>query len=79
MTDKDYIDEAQQEAQLRYGKELTPEELADTFLGHDFEARIHHLKNLKQADEYTVKDAAKRHAYERQLRNMHERLRKVDR
>jgi hypothetical protein len=78
--DRDFIDEAQQEADLRFGKELSADELAMEFAKHDFETRIHHLKTMRDdASELTIEQGAKRHTYERALRNMHDRLRKVDR
>ena len=79
MTD-DFIIELQRESQLRFGKELSPSEVASEFQKHDFEARIQHLKNLKTADSFaTPREAAARHVYERELRSTHERLRKIDR
>jgi hypothetical protein len=76
----DFIDEMQIEAKLRFGKELSPEEVAEKFALHGFDARIHHLKNLKTSDSFsTPREAAKRYVYERQLRGVHERLRKIDR
>lgn len=76
----DFIDEMQKEAKLRFGKELSPVEVAEKFAGHDFEARIFHLKNLKTGDAYsTPRDAAKRHVFERALRGVHEKLRAIDR
>ena len=77
--DKDYIEEAQSEAQLRFGRILSPDELADKFKGHDLEARVYHLKTLKMPDVMTVKEAADRYSYTSALNNVHERLRKVDR
>ena len=79
MTD-DFIDEMQIEAKLRFGKELSPNEVAEKFREHDFEARIHHLKNLKTADSFdTPREAANRHVFERALRITHDRLSKIDR
>lgn len=75
----DYIDEAQQEALLRFGRELSPQELAEKFIGHDLEARIHHLKNLSTSDQLTIDQGARRMEYESALRSMHEAARKVDR
>jgi hypothetical protein len=76
----DFIEEMQTEAKLRFGKELSPAEVATEFAKHDFEARIHHLKTLNTADSYsTPRDAAKRHVYERALQNTHEKLRRIDR
>lgn len=75
----DFIEEMQAEAKLRFGKELSPAECAQKFAGHKLDDRIFHLKNLKTADSMHINEAAKRHAFERALRNMHERLRRVDR
>ena len=78
--DRDYIEEAQHEAQLRFGRELSPTELAEKFVGHDFEARVYHLKNLKSGDdELSVGEAAMRMRYEGTLHRAHQLLRKVDR
>jgi hypothetical protein len=76
----DYIDEMQTEAKLRFGKTLSPSEVAAEFQKHDFEARIVHLKNLKAADSFgTPREAAARHVFERALRSTHDRLRRIDR
>lgn len=76
----DFIEEMQTEAKLRFGKELSASEVANEFAKHDFEARIHHLKNLKAADSFgTVREAANRHVFERALRSTHDNLRKIDR
>lgn len=76
----DFIEEMQIEAKLRFGKTLSPSEVANEFTKHDFEARIHHLKTLKSADSYaTPREAAARHVYERVLRSTHDRLSKIDR
>ncbi len=50
----DFIEEMQTEAKLRFGKELSPSEVANEFTKHDFEARIEHLKNLKTADSFVT-------------------------
>jgi len=76
----DFIEEMQREAKLRFGKELSPSEVADEFTKHDFEARIQHLKNLKTADSFeTVREATRRHVFERELRATHDRLKRIDR
>jgi len=75
----DYVEEAQAEAKLRFGKELSPQELAANFLGHDFETRIQHLKNLKTPDAMSLNEASKRYQYEAALRRAHEMARKVNR
>ena len=76
----DFISELQTEAKLRFGKELSPSEVANEFTKHDFEARIQHLKNLKTADSFgTAREAAKRYVFERALRSTHDRLHRIDR
>jgi hypothetical protein len=77
--DRDFIEEMQSEAQLRFGRDLTPEEVGTKFAGHDLEARVFHLKRLSTPDELSVAEAAKRLQYTRALHTTHERLRKVDR
>lgn len=79
MADHDFIEEMQEEAQLRFGKELTPEECALKFAGHDLEGRVYHLKNLKTDDLTSIRDAAKRLSYVRALNQTHEKLRRVGR
>ena len=80
---KDFIEEAQQEAKLRFGRELSSQELGRKFMGHDFEARIFHLKNPESNDEPIslgdAMSAAKRLAFERSLHDVHNRLRKINR
>lgn len=76
--DDDFIDEMQKEAVLRFGKELSPDEVADAFALHDFDTRIHHLKNLK-TDDTDLLSAANRLRYERALKDVHHRLRRIDR
>jgi hypothetical protein len=77
---EDFIEEMQTEAKLRFGKTLSPSEVAAEFSKHDFEARIQHLKNLKTAESYgTPRQAAARHVYERALRSTHDRLKSISR
>jgi hypothetical protein len=76
---RDYIEEAQQEARLRFGHDLSPAELAEQFGGHDLEARVFHLKNLKNDGELSPREAARRMGYERALKNTHEMLRRAGR
>ena len=76
----DFIDEMQTEAKLRFGKTLSPDEVAGEFAKHGFEARIQYLKNLKNGDNFdTPREAAARHVFERALRSTHDRLRRIDR
>lgn len=76
---KDYIEEAQVEAKLRFGRELSPAEIAGDFAQHNFDARINHLKTLKTDGALDLREAAKRLTYERALLDTHHRLRKIDR
>jgi hypothetical protein len=76
---RDFIDEMQAEAVLRFGAELTPEEAGKRFAGHSQEERIFHLKNLQSDGDLTVDEAAKRYSYEKALRRTHTILSKVGR
>ena len=77
---EDFIERMQIEAKLRFGKTLSPSEVSSEFQKHDFESRIQHLASLKTADSFsTPREAAARHVFERELRGVHERLRKIDR
>ena len=75
----DFIDEMQAEAQLRFGKELTPSECAEKFMGHDMDARIFHLKRISNDGELSVAEAARRHEITTALKRTHEMLRKAGR
>jgi hypothetical protein len=71
----DFIEEMQTEAKLRFGKELSPAEVATEFAKHGFEARIHHLKQLDTGDAYVdARSASKRFVYEHLLRETHKKL-----
>ncbi|WP_339033614.1 hypothetical protein WHZ78_17590 [Bradyrhizobium symbiodeficiens] len=76
---EDYINGAQREAKLRFGRELSADELAEKFAGHGLNARVEHLKTLKADAELTIDEAAKRYVYEGALRGMHEAMRKAGR
>jgi hypothetical protein len=77
--ERDFIEEMQDEARLRFGRDLSPVEAAIEFARHPLDGRVQHLKNLKSDDALSVRDAAKRLSYTRALHQTHERLRKVDR
>jgi hypothetical protein len=77
--DEDFIDGAKAEWRLRYKRELTPNDAADLFTLHNFEARIGHLKRLKAPDAMSPRQASDRLVMERAIRSAHERLRKVGR
>jgi hypothetical protein len=81
--EKDFIDEMQHEAELRFGGKLTAKEAAEKFAGHDLEGRIQHLKNLRRSDDplttSEMRGEVERRVIERALRGVHERLRKINR
>jgi hypothetical protein len=81
--DRDFIDEMQHEAELRFGGKLTAREAAEKFAGHDLEGRIQHLKNLRRSDDplttTEMRSEVERRNIERALRSTHERLRKIGR
>jgi hypothetical protein len=79
MSDKDFLDELQEEARLRYKRPLTPSEAAEKFALHGFEARIAHLKRLKTPIAMTLRETAERHAFESAIRRVHSTLQKVGR
>ena len=78
MSDNDFLDEMQKEARLRFGRELTPQEAAERFSLHSFNDRVQHLKRLR-SEPGTVREIARRHAFESALHRTHESLRKVGR
>jgi hypothetical protein len=75
----DFLEKMQQESRNRWGAELTPEQAAERFALHNFEARVQHLGNLRRDSDMPFNDAAKRFRYERALRDVHEKLRRVGR
>ena len=77
--DNDFLDELQHESRLRFGRELTPAEAAEKFALHGLDARVQHLKRLKTPEAGTVREIARRHAFEGAMRRVHEELRKVGR
>ncbi|HLG85136.1 MAG TPA: hypothetical protein VKY22_29410 [Bradyrhizobium sp.] len=75
----DFIEAMQTEAKLRFNRELTPAEAAEQFALHPMETRVAHLRNLDTPATMTLRETAKRHAYEKAIRGVHETLRKVGR
>jgi hypothetical protein len=77
---RDVIDQIQSRSRDYTGKELSPQEMATEFAKWDMVARVNTLQDIgADTGELTVRQAAKRHAYESALRNTHELLRKVGR
>ncbi len=75
-----WIDRAQEEAKLRWGRELTPNELANKLAEHGLDARVNHLKTLRDDGEpISIHAAAKRVTFSRKLFDIHNALRKVGR
>jgi hypothetical protein len=79
MSDRDYLEEMHEEAELRFGKRLSPSEAAEKFALHGADHRIHHLKRLRAPESMTINEAAERHPYESALRAVHERMRRLGR
>jgi hypothetical protein len=75
----DFIEKMQEEAKLRFGKELTPEEAAERFALHHVEARIQHLGNIRRDSDLTFNQAAERYRYEKALKEKHRQLLAVGR
>jgi hypothetical protein len=79
MSENDFLDSMQEEAELRWGKRLTPQEAAEKFALHGMDARVQHLKNMRTPESMTINQAADRHKYESAIRAMHEKLRRSGR
>jgi hypothetical protein len=81
MTDeRDFIDFTLKTADLARGHRLSPNELALEFAKLSESDRIFNLMKMEDSDEFsTPRAAARRHMYERALKEAHERLRKIDR
>lgn len=81
MEDRDFIEEMQHEAELRFGRKYTANEAAEEFALLDLNGRVQHLKNLKRSDDplttTEARVASERLVIERALRNTHERLRRI--
>jgi hypothetical protein len=79
---KDFIDEMQEEAELRFGGKLTAGDAAAQFALHDREMRIYHLKNLKRSDDdlttTEMRAEAQRRVIERALRSTHQKLMRIN-
>jgi hypothetical protein len=76
---RDYIDHMQEEAKLRFGRELSASEVATQFALHPMDTRINHLKALRADETLTIHGAAKRLTYERALKETHHTLRRAGR
>ena len=76
-----YIDQVLSRAESYIGKELTPQEMSTEFAKWDLQTRVAAIEEIKidGGDFLSVRDAARRHTFERALRTTHETLRKVGR
>jgi len=80
MSDDNWIDRAQEEAKLRFGRELDADELAKKLLEHGLDARVNHLKTLRDdGEQLTIHAAAKRTAISRKLFDAHHAARRAGR
>jgi hypothetical protein len=78
---EDWIERTQRRGVNLYGKQMSPEELANEFAKCDLYARVDILDDLGRSDpeEMTTRQAAERMGYTRVLVSTHERLRKAGR
>jgi hypothetical protein len=84
MEDKrHYIDQVQALSRGYNGRELSPAELALEFAKHDVHDRVTALDGFERertsGEPLSIREAARRLAFERALRDTHKTLRKVDR
>lgn len=81
MSDKEWLSEYFQEAELRFGRRPTPDEAGREFALHNANARIQHLKRLEDTtpESIRLREAAERSAYTKVFRGVHEKLRRVNR
>lgn len=81
MTDeRDFIDHTLKTSELVTGKRLSPSELAIEFAKLSPADRVFNLMKMEDSDAFSSpREAARRHIYERALKETHERLRKIDR
>lgn len=76
----DFIEDTLKTSELARGKRLSPNELAIEFAKLSPDDRVFNLKKMEDGDAFsTPRQAARRHIYERALKETHERLRKIDR
>lgn len=77
---RNYIDQIQSRSLDRYGREMTPEEMATSFAVADEDTRVDILQRLAIDDgTLSVREAARRYTYESTLRRTHKLLSKVGR
>jgi len=75
----DVIEEMKTEWQLRYKRDLTPNELANRFALMPMETRIGLIKRIKTPPAMNAREAGERLALERAIHRSHEKLRSVGR
>ena len=75
----DFIEEMREEFRIRQKRDMTPNDAANAFALHNFEARIQHLKRIKTPEAMTLRETGERHAFEKALRRTHDTLNKVGR
>jgi hypothetical protein len=81
MTDEqNFIEHKLVEAEEITGRRLSPDELATEFAKLGPTDRVHYLMKMKNSDAFsTPREASRRHVYERALKNVHEKLRAIQR
>ena len=76
---KDFLEALEEESKLRFGRELTTQEISAKFLEHKLDARVAHLRNLRKDETLTIHGAAKRLVLERALYDAHHAARRSGR
>jgi len=79
---RDYIDRTLAKCENMWGRQATPEELAKEFARLPLADRAEELTRMgadNTREFSTAKEAARNYRYERAMRDMHDRLRKIDR
>ena len=81
MSDKTILDEIRQEGRLRHGRAPTAREYAREFSLFNLNSRVALMKRLEDETPKAMspEEASDYHAYAREMKRVHEALRKVNR
>ena len=76
----DFIEDTLKTSELARGRQLSPNELAIEFAKLSPTDRVFNLMKMEDGDAFsTPREAARRHIYERALKETHKRLQAIDR
>jgi hypothetical protein len=80
---RDFLEQAQSVTRDKIGRELSPAEMGREFSRWARDDRVRYLQQIevenRSGKPLSIREAARRMVYERELRDTHERLRRVDR